>query len=142
MGLNLHDLVRGPIQAVNPDVAGTVYVSTGTALTRGISVPTFSTVAAMLQVQAAPHSPVLHERGVLYVENKETIYAYGNFSDLERPDQVGGALVQVTATSQWFAVTQVIEWWPGWCQLEVTRQLNAANITALLAQIQNGTNPP
>lgn len=142
MGLNMHDVVRGAIQTVNDDVPGTIYIGTGYAVVRGISTPTFNPVPAQLQIQAQAHSPLQHRNGALYAENLQTIYAYGNFDNIDRPDQSSGTLVRVTATGEWYAVTQVIEWWTNWCQLQVTRQLNAPNIAALLAQIQNGANPP
>lgn len=141
MSLNLHDMVRGAIQGVNEDVPGTVYVSTGRTVVRGITQPAFSAVAAALQVQALSHQRLLATRGALYAENRQTIYAYGNFSDLERPDQIGQGVIQIASTGQWFMIVQVVEWWPGWCHLEVTRQLNAANVQALIAQIQNGAVP-
>ena len=142
MSLNLHDIVRGAIQAVNDDTAGTVYTSTSTAPVRGIPQPAFISAPAQLQIQALAHSRLLSLRGALYAESRETIYAYGNLQDLARPDQVGSGVIQVTGTGQFFMIVQVIEWWPGWCHLEVTRQLNAANVQALIAQIQNGANPP
>ncbi len=142
MSLNLHDSVRGAIQGVNEDQAGTVYVSTGSAPVRGIPQPSFNAVAAQLQLQALAHSRLLSLRGALYAESRETVYAYGNFSDLDRPDQIGSGVIQVASTGQFYMIVQVVEWWPGWCHLEVTRQLNAANVQALIAQIQNGANPP
>jgi hypothetical protein len=142
MSLNLHDIVRGAVQAVNDDQPGIVYIATGATLTRGIAVPNFNAVPAQLQIQATPFERVEHARGVLYSENKIIIYAYGNFDGIDRPDQTGGSVVQVTGTSDWYAVTQVLEWWPGWCCLEVTRQLNATNVQARMQQIQNGANPP
>lgn len=142
MNFNMHDVVRGAIQAVNEDQPGTVYISTGATNVRGILTPNFTPVTALLQVQAQKHTPLMHEREVLYSNAFLTIYAYGNFSDLERPDGKGGDVVQLTNSSQWYAITQVLEWWPSWCAFEVTRQLNAANVQALIAAIKNGSNPP
>jgi hypothetical protein len=42
---------------------------------------------------------------------------------------------------QWYYISTVLEWWPGWCCFEVTRQLNATDINNLLAQVKNGANP-
>lgn len=142
MNFNMHDVVRGAIQAVNEDQPGTVYISTGSTNVRGILTPNFTPVAAQLQVQAQKHTPLQHERDLLYSNAFLTIYAYGNFSDLERPDGKGGDVVQLTNSGQWYAITQVLEWWPSWCAFEVTRQLNAANVQALIAAIKNGSNPP
>lgn len=142
MTLNMHDVVRGAVQAVNDDIPGTVYVSTGYAMSRGIAAPAFTPVAANLQVQALTQQALQMLRNVEYAEGRETMYAYGNFAGIQRPDQTGMGYVQETLTSRWFAITHVIEWWEGWCQLVVTRQLNASTIAALQAQLINGANPP
>jgi hypothetical protein len=143
MGLNLHGIVRGAIEVVNDDVDGTVYVNTGRTNVRGILTPTFTPVSARLQVQAQKHTPLAHERGLEYSNSFLTIYAYGNFADVERRMGTGGDMINVPAGPRigWYYVTTVLEWWPDWCALEVTTQLNAPNIQTLLAQIQNGANP-
>lgn len=137
---NLHDAVRGAIQAVNPDVQGTVYLSTGRTNVRGILTPTYSPVTAMLQVQAKAHDRVRHERGLEYDSDFFSIYAYGEFNDLERPDGEGGDVV--TFGGKWYYISQITEWWPSWCAFEVVRQLNATDIATLLASLANGENPP
>lgn len=137
--MNLHDLVRGAIQQVNPDQPGAVYISTGNANVRGILTPTFCKVDADLQVQASRHTPIYHERGLQYTNSLFLVYAYGDFSDLDRPSGSGGDVV--TFRNQWFYISQFLEWWPGWCSFEVTQQLNAASIATLLAQLKNGANP-
>lgn len=140
---NFHDVVRGAIETVNDDDDGTVYVSTGRNNVRGILTPTFTPVTARLQVQAKQHSPIQHERGLEYSNAFLTIYAYGNFTDIQRPNTKGGDVVNIASGSRagWFYISQVLEWWPQWCAFEVTTQLNAADIASLLAQIANGANP-
>ena len=95
MGMNLHALTRGSIQLVNEDVDGTVYVSTGHANVRGILTPTFTPVVARLQVQAQKHTDITHERSLQYNNGLLTMYAYGNFSDIERRDNKGGDIVNI-----------------------------------------------
>lgn len=143
MGLNMHALVRGAIEVVNNDVDGTVYVNTGRTNVRGILSPTFSPVTARLQIQAQQHTPIQHERSLQYSNAFLTIYAYGNFSDIERANGEGGDIINVPngPRAGWYYVTQVLEWWPDWCAFEVTTQLNAPNIQTLIAQIKNGSNP-
>lgn len=146
MTWNMHGIVRGAIQQINVDIAGTVYVSTGKTNVRGILTPTFAPVSALLQVQAQKHDPMRHQNGLEYSNSYLTIYAYGNFSDIERPDNSGGDVVSFQRTTdsgvQWYYISQVLEWWPGWCCFEVTRQLNATDIANLIAQLRNGANPP
>lgn len=137
--MNLHDVCRGAIQQVNPDQPGAVYVSTGNTNVRGILTPQFCQVDANLQVQAARHKPIYHERGLQYTNSIFLIYAYGDFSDLDRPSGSGGDIV--TFRNQWFYISQFLEWWPGWCSFEVTQQLNASQLSQLLAFLPNGEKP-
>lgn len=145
MTLNMHDIVRGAIQAVNTDTPGTVYVSTGRTNVRGILTPTFQPVAAQLQIQAQPHDPIRHANNVEYSNSYITVYAYGDFSDIERPTGSGGDVVNFTdqggGMNRWYYISQVMEWWPGWCSFECVRQLSATDIANLVAQLQNGANP-
>jgi hypothetical protein len=137
--MNLHDVVRGAIQAVNPDTPGAVYVSQGSANVRGILTPQFCKVDADMQVQASRHKPVYHERGLTYTNSVFTVWAYGDFSDLDRPSGSGGDVAYFRQS--WWYVSQFLEWWPGWCSFEVTEQLNAVQISQLTALLQNGQNP-
>ena len=143
MSFNMHQVVRGAIESINEDVDGTVYVNTGRTNVRGILTPTFSPVSARLQMQAQEHDPIQHERSLNYSNAYLTIYAYGNFSDIERRTGEGGDVVNVPTGPRagWYYVTQVFEWWPDWCAFEVTQQLNAATIQQYIDQIRNGTNP-
>lgn len=145
MGYNWHGVVRKAISSVNPDIPGTVYVSTGRTSVRGILTPTFAVVQATLQVQAQKHDPLRHMNSVEYSNSYLTVYAYGNFSDLERPDNTGGDVLTFQRTPDspvsWYYINTVLEWWPGWCAFEVVRQLNAQNISDFLKQIANGANP-
>lgn len=143
MSFNLHAVVRGAIESINEDTDGTVYVNTGRTNVRGILTPTFTPVVARLQMQAQEHDPIQHERSLNYSNAYLTIYAYGNFSDIERRTGEGGDVVNIPSGSRagWYYVTQVFEWWPDWCAFEVTQQLNAATIQQYIDQIRNGTNP-
>lgn len=146
MGYNWHGVVRKAISSVNPDIPGTVYVSTGRTSVRGILTPTFAVVQATLQVQADVHDKLWHERSLAYTVGHTTVYAYGNFNDLNRPDGTGGDIMYFRGT--WWAITQVQEFWsadgetPGWCCVSVSQQLNAQTLQQLLDLIKNGEVPP
>lgn len=144
MSLNLHGLVRGAIQVVNTDSPGTVYVSTGRTSVRGILTPTFTAVDARLQVQAQKHSDITHERSLQQNDGFLTMYAYGDFSDIERRDVKGGDIVNIPAGVRrgWYMITTKLEQWPGWCAFEVTIQLDYATIQDYIAKTVNGTPPP
>lgn len=139
-GLNLHHLVRGPIQVVNPDVPGDVYLSTGFTINRGIKTPTFSLLPAdRLQVQAMSTDDLYHLNGLNYAGGMSKLYAYGKFSTVSRPDGLGGDLVRLG--TEWWAVQHVLEWWGDWCAVSITRQVNAATLDALLQALANGQVP-
>lgn len=145
MTWNMHDTVRGAITTLNADIAGAVYLSQGRKNVRGILSPQFTVVDAALQVQAQPHDPYRHQNALEYTDTYYTIYAYGNFSDLQRPDGRGGDVVHFARSPQvaasWYYIDKVLEWWPAWCCFEVVRQLNAKDIEELIAAIRNGENP-
>lgn len=139
-GMNLHATVRGAIQRVNPDVPGDVYFSTGKQTVRGIVTPGFVLLPAdRLQVQAMSHDDLYHLNGLAYAGNMQKLYAYGNFSGIVRPDGKGGDLVRLG--TEWWAVQHVLEWWPGWCSVAITRQPNAETLAALLDALKNGRVP-
>lgn len=139
-GLNLHRIVRGPIQRVNPDVPGAVYISTGATTMRGIKTPTFALLPTeRLQVQAMAHDELYHLNGLNYAGGMAKLYAYGQFTGISRPDGQGGDLVLVNG--EWWAVQHVLEWWGDWCAVSIVRQVNAPSLDALLAALANGQVP-
>lgn len=145
MSLNLHHLTRGAIQLVNRDTLGTIYVSTGHTMEWGVSTPTFQSVEAQLQVQAASHESLYYLNGLTESKALSIVYAYGNFSAINRPAGTGGDLVRVRG--RWWAIQNVLEGWndvssPEWCSFSITQQFNADTLEQLLAQIKNGNVPP
>ena len=145
MSVNLHGLVRGPIQQVNRDSPGTIYVSTGHTMEWGISTPTFQSVEAQLQVQSASHESLYYLNGLTESKAISIVYAYGNFTTINRPSGSGGDLVFVHG--KWWAIQNVLEGWddvsnPEWCSFSITQQLNADTLAQLLEQIKNGAVPP
>lgn len=138
--MNLHRIVRGPIQQVNPDVDGDVYLSTGFTINRGIKTPTFALLPTdRIQVQAMTHDDLYHLNGLNYAGGMSKLYAYGQFSAVVRPDGLGGDLVRLG--TEWWAVQHVLEWWGDWCAVSITRQVNADSLAALLKALENGQVP-
>lgn len=136
----MHALVRGPIQTVNPDVDGAVYISTGAQTVRGIRTPTFALMPTeRLQLQATPHETLHYLNGLQYTGGLSILYAYGTLSAITRPRGQGGDLARING--EWWAVQHVLEWWTDWCSVSVTRQLDAATLDALLAQLAMGAVP-
>lgn len=139
-GLNLHALVRGAIQVVNPDVPGDVYLSTGSGWLDGIPTPTFALLPAdRLQLQAMDHGEQFHVNAITGTRIDAKLYAYGQFSSVVRPEGKGGDLVRLG--NEWWAVQHVMEWWPGWCCVAISRQINADTLAALLKALENGAVP-
>lgn len=137
--LDMHGIVRGAITSVNDDVPATWYSSTGYTNAQGILTPTYATTGITAQVQAKDHSGLIHDRALNYATDITTVYAFGNLSDLERPSGKGNDILNFN--NQWWAITRVNEWWPTWCSVEVTRQVDAASLAQLLALIANGSVP-
>jgi hypothetical protein len=137
--LNMHDIVRGAITSVNDDVPAMWYSSTGYTNNQGILTPTFTTLAITVQVQAKDHSGRVHDRALNYSTDFTTVYAYGNLADMSRPDGQGGDILNIGG--EWWYISRVNEWWPTWCSVEVSRQVNATTLAQLQALIANGTVP-
>lgn len=138
-GINMHAVVRRAIQVVNPDTPTTIYISTGSQFVDGIATPTFVGVAARVQVQALSHESLHHLNGLQSAKAMSNVYAYGNFNTVNRPSGSGGDVLQING--EWWAIQNVLEWWPGWCSFSVTQQLNATTIEELMQQIANGAVP-
>lgn len=139
MGLNLHGIVRRAIQVVNPDTNVTIYISTGSTFVDGIATQGFVAVPARVQVQALSHESLHHLNGLQSAKAISNVYAFGNFSTVNRPSGSGGDLLQIDG--EWWAIQNVLEWWPGWCSFSVTQQLNAETVEELMRQIANGDVP-
>lgn len=131
--MNLHAMVRGPIQTVNPDIVAQWKRSTGYTKTPDFKqVPSYAaTVDVRAQVQALSSADIKHmaDAGVTMQPVMRKVYLYGNIAGIVRADKTGGDLLyfpQVPgATAQeWLAVT-IFETWPDWCAVGVALQAPA-----------------
>lgn len=119
--MNLHELVRGPIQAVNPDSSVTVSASTGHATqANGIRVPTYS-VMPNIQCQMQPLSqPDIQHLDSLNIQGTLRAFHFnGSLSGLNRPLQKGGDLITLGDGSIWLVVHVDEDWstTAGWCRV-------------------------
>lgn len=154
--MNLHGVVRGAIQAVNPDTLVSWQTAIGyTTNNDGTRNPLYSVSNAPMQVQAVSawrlqQLEKLNITGVL-----RRIYAFGNVQGVVRPDFKGGDLLafpqQYGGNPQLWKVVQVSETWPdvqsnGWSDVIVQLQTDisggAALITGAGSQIDTGNNNP
>lgn len=134
MSLNLHAIVRGAINTVNPDLAGFYYASNGYATnTAGARTPAYIKTPMQLQVQALSGRDLKHEDFMNMQGVKRSVYMFGNTVGVDRPDVKGGDLLsfpQVSGgTPQLWLVVVVLESWSpdpaSWCKVGVVLQTDA-----------------
>ena len=137
MALNLHATVRGAINSVNPDIAGSYLASTG--FTRDAAskrTPTYAAgVAVMLQVQPPSSSDLkkinlMNLAGVL-----RTVFMFGTPQSVVRLNVQGGDLLKFPQipggpVCTWL-IAKVDEGWQwvgnsGWSKLFAVLQTDAA----------------
>lgn len=124
--MNLHQTVRGAIGAVNPDVLGSVLLSTGyTTGGAGKRTPTYDRIDRM-PMQIQPLSPMdLKQLDSLNIQGVErAVYINGAPVGVDRRDVKGGDLIEVLG-ARWL-VTVVLEPWDsaGWSKVGVTKQID------------------
>lgn len=126
--MNLHGIVRGAIQSVNPDITASFQRSNGfTVDANHKQIPAYaSAVPVRIQSQAMSggmlkHADRLNLQGVL-----RSLYMFGNTQGIVRPTAQGGdlltfKLVPGAADSVW-KVVEVVETWPDWSHVLVCLQ--------------------
>jgi hypothetical protein len=123
--MNLHGLVRGAINAVNPDTAATLKQSSGNTVdAAGNQVPGYSSLGVTIQVQPLStgqlaHTDFLGIQGVL-----RAVYLFGLARGVVRPLQIGGDLLSFDSGMglQTWLVVAVDEQWPDWARATVVLQ--------------------
>lgn len=95
MSLNLHEIVRPAIQAVNPDTQARWIVSTGYAVVNGRQAAQYApAVPVRAQVQP-PSGKLLQHVNFLNIQGTlRSVYMYGNPQSVSRVDAKGGDLLQ------------------------------------------------
>lgn len=127
--MNLRAIANGRTQAVNPNIAATVRVSTGyaTAL-NGKPVPSYAEPSpVMIQAQALSKKEVEHLDSMNISNATRAIYANRSLTGVDRVKQSGGDLL--TFGGDVWLVVAVLEDWSltaGWCKVAVARQKDAA----------------
>lgn len=123
--MNLHQIVRGPISAVNPDALATVYISTGNATgSGGKRTPQYAPAVPDVPVNIQPLSPTdIRHVDSLNIEGVDrAIYINGSVRGLERAELKGGDMLRVI--NKWWLVVVVLEPWDtaGWSKVGVAQQ--------------------
>lgn len=127
--MNLHAIVSGAIGAVNPFITATIQVSAGsTTYGDGSRVPAYTTTTARIQNQALQYNEIAQLDGLNVQGVRRKIYLNGNWNGIIRADGKGGDLLlfpeQPGGPIKTWLVVIVFEYWPDWCSLGVTLQVN------------------
>ena len=128
--VNLHGIVSGAIDAVNPRIPAGVQVSNGyTTGADGKRTPAFlPTVNVYAQVQALTFRDIVQLDGLNLQGTRRAIYLFGQVNGLVRSANEGGDLITIatggTSDGVWL-VAMILEQWPDWCKAACTLQDNA-----------------
>jgi hypothetical protein len=122
--VNLHQLVRGVVGAVNPDIPVSVMPSTGsTEDDTGRSIPSYgTTIQTTGQKQSVTGRDIerFQQQNIQGVTCK--MHLNGNYEGLFRVLGKGGDLLQFEGRT--YLVASVMERWPDWCCVALTMQLD------------------
>jgi hypothetical protein len=125
--MNLNALAAGMLGIVNPQVLGTVFISTGYTTGRGgVRAPKydkFERVKMSVQALSAKELQHLDSLGIQNVSR--AVYINGALDGVRRLKNKGGDMLAVCG-SNWLVV-QVLEAWDtaGWCKVAVNEQVAA-----------------
>lgn len=123
--INLHQIVRSAIPAVNPDVPVTIRVSNGyTTASDGSRTPAYTSFDTTAQVQALTSTDLRKLDGQNIQGSTRKLYLNGSVSGVDRLSQDGGDLVTLADGTVWLT-TMVLEQWPDWCSVSITRQMDS-----------------
>lgn len=123
--MNLHAVVSGAINSVNPFVTGTIQVSTGYSTDAvGRQTPSYTIVTAPMQVQALGYRDLQQIDGLNLQGVRRKIYINGRLDGVVRWLAKGGDLITLSEgpeTGVW-KIAMVLEQYPDWCSVAVTLQ--------------------
>lgn len=131
MALNLHNIVSGPIDALNPRFTGTWRRSTGyTTGSNGVQSPTYADTTVQMRVQALTGRDLKHESFVNVQGVKRVVTMFGLPQGVNKPDAQGGDLLVFPETrggaSKTWKIVHVFESWApdtaGWGRVGVVLQ--------------------
>lgn len=122
--MNLHSIVSGAVQAVNPFVLADIQISNGYSTnSSGQRIPIFKPTIPDVPVQVQPMST----RNLAQIENlnlqdvQRKIYIGRKIDGVVRITQNGGDIIRLK-TGEIYLVTQVLEQWADWSSCAATLQ--------------------
>jgi hypothetical protein len=120
--MDLHALVTGAIATVNPFLLFTIENSTGyTTNPDGSRNPTYSTITALGQMQAATGGDLRQTEGLNLNGTLRKIYFEGQVEAIVRVVKSGGAIIKDPSGNTWLCHL-VLEQWPDWCAIGIVLQ--------------------
>ncbi len=126
MGLNLHQVVRGAINSVNPDQPVFVQVSAGYTVDAAagyIQVPVYRrVVTAMAQIQALTTQDLRQLEQMNIQGSSRTMYLNGSVKAIQRVTEQGGDIITMRDGTIWLTTAVLERWDVGWCKVAVTMQ--------------------
>jgi len=130
--INVRGAANTAIQAVNPNVDGTFYGSTGFTINAAKKqVPTYAAALPVsLQVQAVTAGELRHLENLNVQGVLRSVHMWGNTQGVVRVNQQGGDLLYFPevpggAPKIW-KVVKVVETWADWSHVIVNLQTDAA----------------
>ena len=129
--MNLHAIVSGAIQAVNPFTQLFIQTSSGyTTGPDGTQAPTYNDgVSVYGDVQALDAGEIQHLDALNIQGRRMKFYINGNIDGIIRISQQGGDLITIVGGgtnpamlgSIWLTAV-VLEYWPDWCSVAAVMQ--------------------
>ena len=121
--MNLHGIVTGAINTINPPVLLSIQVNTGpTTNPDGTRAPTYAPPQTCTgQIQPLQYTDIIQMESLILQGERRKIYINGNVDGLVRVENKGGDLITDSDGNVWL-VAFVSEDWPDWCAVAVTLQ--------------------
>lgn len=123
--MNLRLAANGATQSINPNIDIRIIRQNGYTTNEDYSrTPAFEVFELQSsQVQQLTASELRQVEGLNLSTETRGIYLYGNSFGVTRVGQNGGDIIELPDLSQWL-VTSVLEQWPDWVKVTITKQSN------------------
>lgn len=127
--MKIHNLVRGAIGRINPNITGVLYRSKGYELEGTQQVPLYEDpVSILLQVQDAKGDTLHHDHYVSEQNEHKIVYASEQLYGIDRVRGVGGDLLEFMGR-RWLVVQRLEAWeTSGWSRVLVSAQLDKPEV--------------
>jgi hypothetical protein len=124
--MNLRAIANGVTRAVNPNVAATLFISTGYTLVNYVQVPTYDKAPVQAQVQPITSGDIRQLDALNVQGAQKAIYLNGAALAISRIKKLGGDLVvfpdgTLPEGNTWLVLASV-EQWADWCKVAVVLQ--------------------